>query len=444
MCVFKMIHKFVKICFTKRNHPTTLCSRSKEKTQVIRLNTRYTDIEDYQALLEEPLLNTEHDKGKDTLHTEESRTNADFDFNKKIEIAIRPNRQAMDALIDNLRKSFITYRLSHLIQLFLDKKERFDILITALRPGVLFCTQKENLPFLSQDGAYDYLISKRWSEVFEKEVIPLSPIPGHFVSINRCGITDVLLGPPNYHLYNDLIKEHYAQHIARDYSWEFFIQQIKNERDPALIEQWQKGMSENVVFRLKSNPQICFDSLVVAKGYLKQYPRLIGDNVKPCNAFTLSYHRVEKIKDTFLKEQIYQKIKDELRLPISLGCFCRTRFRHAGFHLYKKRNGLTHTSLLCSIKRKVRNENVDELSEELSRIADYIEKHPMTDLRMCMSAFGLVSTQPENSSVLKFKNDLITLIKSGYVTQFENGELYVSPKQNVPIQKTKKLRAINE
>ena len=123
-----MIHKFVKICFTKRNHPTTLCSRSKEKTQVIRLNTRYTDIEDYQALLEEPLLNTEHDKGKDTLHTEESRTNADFDFNKKIEIAIRPNRQAMDALIDNLRKSFITYRLSHLIQLFLDKKELGEII----------------------------------------------------------------------------------------------------------------------------------------------------------------------------------------------------------------------------------------------------------------------------------------------------------------------------
>ncbi|MGX8716609.1 MAG: hypothetical protein ACSW8C_01310 [bacterium] len=443
MRVFKMLHKFVKICFTKRNHPTTLCYCSKEKTQVIRLNTKDIDIEDYKALFEVPSLNSEHDKGKDTLPNEEDCISADLDLTKKIEIAIRPNKQAMDALIDNLKKSYITYRLSPLIQLFLEKKERFDILITALQPGTLFCTQKENLPFLSRDGAYDYLIKKCWSEVFEKEIIPLNPISGHFSSINRCGITDVLLGPPNYHLYNDLIKEHYAQHLARDYSWEFFIQQIKNERDPELIKQWQKGMSEHIIFRLKSNPQICFDSLIVAQNYLKQHPFLMGDEVKPCNAFTLSYDRVEKIKDSFLREQIYQKIKDELRLPISLGCFCRTRFRHAGFHLYKKRNGFAHTSLLCAIKRKVRSGNVDELSDELARIADYIEKHPMVNLNACMSAFGLISTQPENSSVLKFRNDVITLIKSGYITQFENGDLYVSPKQNDPAQKTKKLKVVN-
>ena len=389
-------------------------------------------------------MESEKNERKDTIVSEEGFTDTDLDPIKKIEIAIRPNKQAMDALIANLKKSHITYQLMSLVHLFLDKKDRFDILITALQPGALFCTQNENLPFLSQERASDYLIKKYWSDIFEKEVIPLSPIPGHFVSINRCGITQVLLGPPNYHLYNDLIKEHYNQNLARDYSWEFFIQQIKNEHDPLLVKEWQKRMSEHVVFRLKANPALCFDSHCSAQAYLQSHPYLIKDSIKPYNAFSLLYADVEKIKDESLKKQIYQKIKDEFRSPISLGCFCRTRFRHAGFHLYRKRKGSSHVTLLCAIKRRVRNENDDCLSAELTHLVDYIEQHPMIDMRTCITDYCSDASHSVPCKPLNVKENLIVLIKAGYVTQFEDGKLYVSPKQSIPSPKLKIPEVANE
>ena len=360
----------------------------------------------------------------------------DPDLTKKIEITIRPNKHAMDTLVTCLRKSYITYRLTPLIQLFLEKKDRFEILLTALHPDVLFCTQSENLPFLSRENAFDYLVKKHWSDIFEKEIVPLSPIHGNFVSINRCGITHVLLGPPNYHLYNDLIKEHYHQYLAQDYSWEFFIQQIKNEHNPSLIKQWQKNMSEHTVFRLKAEPKICFDSCHTAQEYLQKHPYLIKDNVKHYNAFSLSYAEIGNIKDEILKKQIYQKIKDETRLPISLGGFCRTRFRHAGLHLYKKRKGASYTSFLCSIKRKVLNENDNGLSTKLAHIVDYVEQHSMINIKTCIDNFCSAKTPSEshNPSSFKenlFKKELIGLIKTGYITQFEDGSLYVPQKQMV-------------
>ena len=409
----------------------------------IPLNTGYINNDDIQVLLEGPLVKQEKGNGKDTIRLEEGLAKPELDFTKKIEIAIRPNKQAMDALVANLRRSCITYQLASLVRLFLEKKERFDIFITALRPNTLFCTQQENLPFLSREVAFDYLIKKYWSDVFEKEVIPLSPITGNFTSINRCGITNVLLGPPNYHLYNDLLKEHYNQHLSRDYSWDFFVQQIKNEHNPSLIKQWQKGMAEHTIFRLKANPEIHFDSLYSAQTYLQTHPSLIKDSVKSYNAFSLSYTEVGKIKDEFLKGQIYQKIRDELRSPISLGCFCRTRFRHAGFHLYKKRKGPAYTSFLCAIKRKVRTEDNCELSSDLTRIVDYIERHPMLDMQTYLTALQPNTISPEDPQILKLKNNLIMLIKTGYVTQFENGTLYVSPKQKSPIQKQKRLDVVN-
>lgn len=408
------------------------------------MNTEDINIDDFQAFPEEPSVKPKKNKGKDTVRSEKGLAAADLDLTKKIEIAIRPHKQAMDVLIANLKKSYVTYRLTPLIQLFLGKNERFDILITALQPDTLFCLQKENLLFLTKESAFNYLIKKHWPEVFEKEVVPLSPIQGRFISINRCGITNVLLGPPNYHLYNDLVKEHYRQHLVQNYSWEFFLQQIKNERDPSFVKQWQKEMAEHPIFRLKSKPKIYFDSFISAQRYLQQHLHAMKDSVKPCSAFSLSYADLEKIKDSILKEQIYQKIKDELHSPISLGCFCRTRFRHAGLHLYKKRKGSSYTSFLCSVKRKIRSENDRDLSNELARIADYIEKHPMIDLQTCMDIFCVNPKHPEDPRNLKTKKDIIMLIKMGYVTQFENGELYVSPKQKWPIQKVTALKAANE
>ena len=61
-----------------------------------------------------------------------------------------------------------------------------------------------------------------------------------------------------------------------------------------------------------------------------------------------------------------------------------------------------------------------------------------------MDVFCSNPIHPEDPQYLKIKKDLIMLIKMGYVTQFENGELYVSPKQKWPIKKVTALKAANE
>ena len=139
-----------------------------------------------------------------------------------------------------------------------------------------------------------------------------------------------------------------------------------------------------------------------------------------------------------MKKQICTKIKDEMRLPVSLGCFCRTRFRHAGLHLYKKRNGPRYIAILCPIKRKIRKEDNNELSEEWNRIMDYVEQHPMINKNTCVADFCAAESSPETSVNLRskenqFRQALIELIKMGYIMQFEDGSLYASPKQTVSI-----------
>ena len=83
------------------------------------MNTRKVDEESLQILSEGSFGKQENDKRKDEITSGSTLPILDSEFIKKIEITLRPDRHAMDALIACLRKSYITYRLTSLIQLFL-------------------------------------------------------------------------------------------------------------------------------------------------------------------------------------------------------------------------------------------------------------------------------------------------------------------------------------
>lgn len=104
-------------------------------------------------------------------------------------------------------------------------------------------------------------------------------------------------------------------------------------------------------------------------------------------------------------------------------------------------------ALLCPIKRKIRDENNCELSEEWNRIVDYIEQHPMINIKACVADFCANAPHAEDATASKlrenlFKKDLLTLIKAGYIMQFEDGSLYVPPKQTQAPKKD--LKVANE
>ena len=347
---------------------------------------------------------------------------------RNVEVALRPTREALELLIKALKKSSITYQLTHLIHLFLEQDDRFEVFITALRPDGLFCTAKNSLPFLTRRAAQNYLVDKYWRDVFEEIIVYLDPPKGNFGSVNCCGITGVLLGPPNYHLYNDLLKTHYDDNLSDSYSREEFLKNIRNDKSEEAVQKWLKKMTENSRYQLKSDPNVCFQDFRFVREFLINNPSLMPDSVKSIDALQIKSSTVSKIVDARLRAQIEQKIKNERHLPISLGCFCRLRFRQAGLHLYKKRNGQLYTSLVCSVKRKM-VENNPNPSRKFIAILKHVESHPLETL----SAFAenFLKEYPEfgnwedSRSILVLKRDAANLVTRGYITQFEDGTLYL-------------------
>lgn len=351
-----------------------------------------------------------------------------------VDIVLKPTTELMDLFVQTMKKTCITYRFFPIVTFFLHKKE-FKIVLTAIKNNVIFCTLVESLPFLTKEKAENYLVEKYWDDFFFAEAISVGRPKGNFTSVNRCGITGILLGPPNYHLYTDLLREHYDQHLKEQCSWEVFLDNIKNESEPEIIQQWIESMSRAYRYHLKQNPDVVFENYALAKQYLIQHIDLLNDGVREIKHIVFPREKIERIVDIELKQAISDEIGNEFRVPIKIGYLCSARFRHEGFHVYRKGRDEEKITYVCAIKRRVRDE-FTSFSPHLESIIECIERHPRSSLESITKYYLNIPQNAENwletvdqERYFEFKRNLLFLIQQGWVTQYEDDILYVSPRQ---------------
>jgi hypothetical protein len=351
-----------------------------------------------------------------------------------IDINLRPAEVALEVLINTLRSSCKTYQLFPLIRLFLEKEDRFFIILNGQQNSSFkgFYTVSKKIPFLSMEGALDYIVHQNWAQYFKEEYVVLEKPKGNFQSVNRCGITGALLGPPNYHLYADLLREHYESNLKGHCAYESFLSRIKNEHAAEVVEAWLTGMTRGRRFRLLADSEVCFMSQEAAKKYLLENSDL--NLIQKVSRVKLTVSDVGQIVDFDLKKMIENFLNDEKKLPIKTANFFRGRLHYAGFHIYKK--GSNGISYICAIKRKIRN-TTTQFSESISKLIEVIEKYKgeITVFELPKVFFNVTDSTWETvvdpRSVREFKSNLSWLIREGYVTEFEDNTLYVSPMQNL-------------
>ncbi|MDR0393500.1 MAG: hypothetical protein LBH52_04740 [Puniceicoccales bacterium] len=351
-----------------------------------------------------------------------------------IDINLRPQEAALGVLINTLRNSYKTYQLFPLIHLFLEKEDRFFIVLNGRQNSSFkgFYVVSKKIPFLSMEGALDYTVHQNWAQYFKEECVALEKPKGNFQSVKRCGITGTLLGPPNYHLYADLLREHYENNLKGRCAYESFLSQIKNEHTVEVVEAWLTGMTRGRRFRLLADPEICFMSKEAAKKYLLENSDL--NLIQKVSRIKLAVSDVSQIVDFDLKKMIENFLDDEKKLPVKTANFFRGRLHYAGFHIYKKgRNGISY---VCAVKRKIRN-TTTQFSESISKLIEVIEKYKgeITTFELPKVFFnvtdGAWEAVVDPRSVREFKSNLSWLIREGYVTEFEDNTLYISPVQSL-------------
>lgn len=337
-----------------------------------------------------------HDRGGD-------RRQAPAIFNPTVKVDLYPQDEAFEALVKRLRATARTYQLFEIAHLLLEKPERYVVVVTnqakgGEAPAALYFSVPGHLPFETEEAAISHVMANHLDQFFDVEDIEIDPPKGNFVMVNRCTITGVLLGPPNYHRYQEFLQTHYAARIS-GMSFDRFQSKIETVKEQEQIDAWTESMKKGARYTVKDRQEgepESFESIEAARHFLLQHrkDKVVGsgDHVR------FAGRDIENLPKGDIRRSVEAYVEQQLHFPLEAANNIRGRLRRHKFTVYKK--GSKGVSYVCAVKRKFRDGKA-VFTDSIRDLIEFVEKHPNTPASKLPKLYIDIDTEKQSPETLK-------------------------------------------
>jgi len=299
-------------------------------------------------------------------------------FRPTHEVLFYPDDAAFRALLKAIRTSCRTYELFEVAHLILQKPERFVVVIKAYphSDGVtprVHVAQPDHLPFETEEEAVAHVFDKHLDKFCTVEEVEVEPPKGNFVGVSKCGFTGELIGPPNYHRYPELLREHHSRKLAR-VPFDKFSSRLELVKEPEQISAWLEKMKKATRYKLKTPiegaPEF-FESLDAARAFLLSKSK--DAIVRDMETARYSGRLLEQFPPGNIRHSIEAVLEQQRRFPLDTANNLRGRLRRMKFNLYKR--GSKGVSFICAVKRRFRDPQT-VLADHVQKLITFVEQHP--------------------------------------------------------------------
>jgi len=314
----------------------------------------------------------------------------------------------------------------------LEKSDRYVASVTRKaakgeKPERVFVSLPDGMPFETEEEAIQHAVTNYADQLFETEEVEVEAPTGNFPFVNRCGMTKKLLGPPNYHRYEEFVNLHHQTQLGH-VPFEKFKRSIEQVREEEAVNEWLESMKKATKYTSKpaegEEPQ-SFDSLSDAIGYLRTHHR--DQIVKAVNYARVSGVVLDKFANTEASRAVAGELARQRRFPLETANAIRGRLRREKFSIYKK--GSKGVTLICATRRNFRKPG-QVMSESLDRLISFLEANQnikAKELPEKYEAWLKESFPDVVHDEKKLFQDLHWLIADGYVSHFSDDSLFAQP-----------------
>lgn len=383
-------------------------------------------------------------------------------------VTFYPDDAGFSALAKAIRVSCRTYELFEIARVIIGKNDRFIAVVQhksatddaasahAAKPAPFAISIPDGLPFENEQAAITHVLEKHLGQFFDVAEVEVEAPKGNFQVVNRCTITGELLGPPNYHRYNQIVQQHHAANIKLPF--EAYRNKIESVREPEAIAQWLEKMKKATRYTWKVTPPAAapaegeaaaetppapaFDSIEEARQHLLSTAK--DSVIRTIESLRFPGKNLESLPAGELRRTIEGALERQRRFPLDTANALRGRLRREGFTIFKK--GSKGISYVCAVKRKFRVPG-QTFSDSIGALIAFLEANPMVKASELPAKFlgfaapapaarpaeaaeeGAPSAAPvldadQQARLARLNGDLRWLVSEGYVTEFIDGRLF--------------------
>jgi len=360
-----------------------------------------------------------------------------------VNVSFVPDEKGVESLARQIKITGRAYPLFDIAQMILQKPERHAVVFSVKKNAEgqpiqpLFVCALDDSLWLSEAEAIAHVLKKHFSTFYLAERTATEPPKGKYTFVAQCGMSDVILGPPNYHDYQNQLRKLHAERFSR-VPFEMYKSRVRIVRDEEVVKKWIDNQSWKTEYVCLNLPEpLRLDTLEAVEKHFRETHK--ENIIKPVESHTLVGTEARVLRSPELLRLVRSVWEDQRRFPLQIATVLSQQFASHGLQFFKVNKTVTH---VCIARPHHLDMEATPVSEGVKRIVDHINTHPKCTRRRLMEVLAPAQAgtdspkedtpppanaepTPEQTAVIA---DLHWLIHQGHVIEFANGTLETAKK----------------
>ncbi len=310
-----------------------------------------------------------------------------------------------------------------------DETSKKDV---AVQP--LFVCNLDDTLWLNEEAAAEHALKAHFETFYQTEKMPCDPPKGVWTLVAQCGMTGDLLGPPNFHGYQEKLRKLHAERFSR-MNFDMYKSRVKIVKDEAIVKQWTDSVSFRFEYTALNVPEPkVLQSMEEVRAHFAEVHQ--PSFIKQVDSFT---PKADAKLPAALQTLLRVSLDKEKRFPIRIATALSNTFASMGLQFFKRDKTVVHVAVARPHHLDTENSVV---SETTKKIIEHINTNLGTNRKRLVETLapspapaeaaveGGAAPAPspltlEQQAVL---NDLHWLIHQGHVIEFASGMLETAKK----------------
>jgi len=243
--------------------------------------------------------------------------------------------------------------------------------------------------WLSEQDAVDHVLRKHFDTFYKAERTATDPPKGTYTFVAQCSLSGAVLGPPNYHDYQNKLRKLHAERFAR-MPFEVYKSKVKIVKDEAVVKKWLEDQSWKTEYSCLNVPEA---KTLGSREEVERHFREVhfGNIIRAVESHTLPGSAAQQLPTAALRQLLRRAWDDQQRFPLKVVTTLSQQFAAHGLQFFKVNKTITHVAV-------ARPHYLDlvatPVSEGVKRIVDFIQAHSGCTRRNLIEALAPAPARP--------------------------------------------------
>ncbi|MBX3731025.1 MAG: hypothetical protein KF791_00370 [Verrucomicrobiae bacterium] len=313
-----------------------------------------------------------------------------------VDVDLRPDPAGVTSLARQIKLSGRAYPLAEVAGLVVQKPDRYEVTFRVQRSNegkpiqALYVCSLDDSLWLSEADAHRHALQAHFDTFYQTNKQPCDPPKGVWTLV--AVFDDQVLGPPNYHGYQDKLRKLHSQRAPR-MPFEAFKSRVRIVKDEAAVKQWLEDQSHRLEFTALNvpEPKTLLSMAEVEAHFLETHAAAL---VKEVTSWVLRREpNAPRLPEPLLRV-LRVTLDRERRFPIRTMTALSGAFAQAGLQFFKRDRTVVHVAVA---RPHYLDLETTAVQPGIRRIIEFINEHPKCTRKHLVEA--LVPVAPVTPAV---------------------------------------------